>query len=247
MIPDSITFWSLCNAFRRLWISRRRSGHRIPKAQVIRKLFRQMLECHVLKVQAADPCSHRVVRDAVRVSTLNVALRLFMLSMDYPAAFVTLQTFRSLGLRPDTRSYRFIFTILLAHVKADLQPGQPWRNATWAVNFLGDAGRAGVQPEDIQPEVAYGLLEFARRGGDTMFRAPDLSVILGEEKGRKQAAWDIEPLERLMVRAILASMRLKGASEGQAERALREKLTPYFYKMVPDRLWKGRRLRKTGY
>lgn len=246
MIPDSFAFGSLFNALQRMWAPRspnRRRARQPFNAPAPRKLFRQMLECHVLAVQGADPRT----RPVVRVSTLNVALRLFLLSMDYPGAFVTLQTFRALGLRPDSRSYRFVLTILLAHIKAGLQPEQYWRPyISWAVNFLGEEGRAGMKPEDIQP-VASALLRFATDAGDAEFHAPDLTVILGDEKRPENAEWDIEPLERLVGRAVLATIALKGASEGRTERALREKLAPYFYQMVPDRLWKGRRLRRATY
>jgi hypothetical protein len=238
MIPDSFAFGSLFNALQQL-LARTRHPLQPLNAPAPRQLFRQMLECHVLAIQAADPRTHPVLR----VSTLNVALRLFMLSTDYPGAFVTLQTIRALDLRPDARSYRFVFTILLAHVKAGLQPGQSQgRYASWAEKFLGGKGQAGLQHEDILP-VAYALLEFAK----TTFRTPDLAVILGDEKEPENAEWDIEPLERLLARAILATMALKDVSEGQVERALREKLVPYFYEMVPDRLWSGRRLRRAKY
>lgn len=238
MIPDSFTFGSLFNALQRLLACSLsvRLARQPPNAPTSRQLFRQMLDCHVLAAQAADPCTNPVMR----VSTLNVALRLFMLSVDYPGAFVTLQTFRVLGLRPDARSYRFVFTILLAHVKAGLLLGQSqWRCTKWAVNFLG---QADVQPEDIWPEVADALLEFARGVGDTRFHAPELVVMLRDRKGRENAEWDIEPLERLVGRAILATIAPMGMSEEQAERTLREKMVPYFYEMVPNRLWRGRRL-----
>jgi hypothetical protein len=211
-----------------------------------------MLECHVLAIQAADPRAHPVV---VRVSTLNVALRLFMLSTDYAGTFVTLQTFRALDLKPDVRSYRFVLTILSAHLKLGLQqaatdqahPNSNSRRATWAVNFLGGHARAArMQPEDLRPEVACAaLLELGV--GDTGCRAPTLALILGDEKARaREAGWDVEPLERLVARAVLATMARRSTSDGQAERALREKLAPYFYEMVPDRLWRGRRLRRAA-
>ncbi|KAH9045782.1 hypothetical protein EDB85DRAFT_1827517, partial [Lactarius pseudohatsudake] len=226
MIPDSFVFGSLFNALQRLYATRSqklRRARQPPNAPTPRRLFRQMLECHVLAAQAADPRTHPVV---VRVSTLNVALRLFMLSMDYPGAFVTLRTFQALGLRPDARSYRFVLTILLAHVKAGLQPpqsGRPRRPyASWVVDFLGAEGWAGLQPEDVWPKVAHGLLEFARGVGDTRFRTPELAVIMEDKKGDENAEWDIEPLERLLARAILATMALRGVSEERAERALRE-------------------------
>jgi len=68
---------------------------------------------------------------------------------------------------------------------------------------------------------------------------------LGDEKARaREAGWDVEPLERLVARAVLATMARRSTSDDQVERALREKLAPYFYEMVPDRLWRGRRLRR---
>jgi hypothetical protein len=165
-----------------------------------------------------------------------------MLSMDYAGAFVTLQTFRGLGLKPDVRSYRFVLTILLAHVKHGLQAEQSGqRRATWAINFLGGERAMGIQPEDVRSELACVLLKFAV--GETEYRAPGLAVILGDDQAPKNAEWDVEPLERLVARAILATMEPKAMNEGQTERALREKLVPYFYKMIPHRLWRGRRLR----
>jgi len=249
MIPDSFVFGSLFNALQRIWTSRSPSlfrAHQPPNAPTPRQLFRQMLECHVLAIQAADPRTHPVVR----ISTLNVALRVFMLSMDYPGAFVVLQTFRALDLKPDVRSYRFVLTVLLAHLKLGLQAADESRShshlATWAVNFLGGAARAlHMQPEDVRPEFASVLLEFAV--GNTEYRAPSLALILGDEKAPPRlgkAGWDVEPLERLVAKAILATTTHRSANEEQAERALREKLAPYFYEMVPDRLWRGRRLRR---
>ncbi len=252
MIPDSFVFGSLFNALQRIWTSRSPSllrARQPPNAPTPRQLFRQMLECHVLAIQAAGPRAHPVVR----VSTLNVALRLFMLSTDYAGAFVTLQTFRALDLKPDVRSYRFVLTILSAHLKLGLQqaatdqahPNSNSPRATWAVNFLGGHARAaGMQPEDLRPEVACAaLLELGL--GDTGCRAPALALILGDEKARaREAGWDVEPLERLVARAVLATMARRSTSDDQVERALREKLAPYFYEMVPDRLWRGRRLRR---
>ena len=241
MIPDSFAFGSLFNALQHMWTPRRPTvscARQPSNAPSPYQLFRQMLECYVLAAQAGDPRTHPVVR----VSTLNVALRLFMLSMDYAGAFVTLQTFHGLGLKPDVRSYRFVLTILLAHVKHGLQAEQSGQHrATWAINFLGGERAMGIQPEDVRSELACALLKFAV--GETGYRAPGLAVILGDDQAPKNAEWDVEPLERLVARAILATMEPKAVNEGQTERAIREKLVPYFYKMIPHRLWRGRRLR----
>jgi len=218
-----------------------------------------MLQCQVLAVEAADPRAPPVVR----VSTLNVALRLFMLSMDYPAAFVTLRTFYALGLRPDVRSYRFVITILFAHIRRSLRDADeaPWSRTDWAANFLGSSSSSssaqavGVQPgeeeEDkkvIPPAIAHALLEFAI-GGNTEYRTPTIPAILGEEEAlEKEVGWDVEPLERLVAKAILASLVPRvGVSRDQADRALREKMAPYFFEMVPEKLSIGRRLRRPRY
>ena len=250
MIPDSFVFGSLFNALQRIWTCRnmRRLRKLQPRnAPTPRQLFRQMLECHVLAIQTANPRTHPVVR----ISTLNVALRVLMLSMDYPGAFVALQTFRALDLKPDVRSYRFVLTVILEHLKRGLKTAagesysQP-RRATWAVNFLGGAAQTlHMHSETVWPEFANALLEFAV--GNTGHRAPSLALILGDEKpppGLGKTDWDVEPLERLLAKTILATMKRRCANEEQAERALREKLAPYFYEMVPHRLWRGRRLRR---
>jgi hypothetical protein len=205
-----------------------------------------MLECQVLAVKAADPRTQRVVR----VETLNVALRLFMLSMDYPAAFVTLRTFYGLGLRPDVRSYRFVITILLGQIQYSLQKAEKvrWgRLAGWADNFLGGSHTAAqAMGAQQQPEVASALLEFAG-GTNTGYRTPTIAAIMGDEEPPEKAEWDVEPLERLVAKAILASLVPRSVSREQAERALREKMAPYFLEMVPQKLSIGRRLQRARY
>jgi hypothetical protein len=102
-----------------------------------------------------------------------------------------------------------------------------------------------LQPEDVQPELASALLSLAV--GNTGFRAPSLALILGDKKtppSLGKTSWDIEPLERLVAKAILGLTTHRNANEEQAQRALRETLAPYFYEMIPDRLWRGRRLRR---
>ncbi|KAF8485128.1 hypothetical protein DFH94DRAFT_718501 [Russula ochroleuca] len=248
MIPDSYVFGSLFNAHQSV-LSRNPSVRRarLPRnAPMPRQLFRQMLECQVLAVKAADPRTQRVVR----VETLNVALRLFMLSMDYPAAFVTLRTFYGLGLRPDVRSYRFVITILLGQIQYSLQKAEKvrWgRLAGWADNFLGGSHTAAqAMGAQQQPEVASALLEFAG-GTNTGYRTPTIAAIMGDEEPPEKAEWDVEPLERLVAKAILASLVPRSVSREQAERALREKMAPYFLEMVPQKLSIGRRLQRARY
>ena len=255
MIPDSFTLGSLFSAHQRLLTIRSPSLRRARQprnAPTPRQLFRQMLECRVLAGQAVDPR----IQPVVRVSTLNVALRLFMLAMDYPAAFVTLRTFYALGLRPDARSYRFVLTILFAHIRRAIREAQADQHQhekppSWAVNFLGGSSTAaqavggGAKPEQAHMplEFAYALLEFGR-GVNTGYRTPTIPVMLGDEEARGKAEWDVEPLERLVAKAILASLVPRDVRREEAERALRAKLAPYFQEMMPEKLLVGRGLRR---
>ena len=103
----------------------------------------------------------------------------------------------------------------------------------------------GDKPEDahMPVEVAYALLEFGR-GSNTGYRTPTIPVMLGDEEAPGKAEWDVEPLERLVAKAILASLVPRDMSREKAERALRAKLAPYFYEMIPEKLLVGRRLRR---
>lgn len=246
MVPDSFAFGSLFNGLHHIWASNGlgvRGSSQPPNAPTPRQLFRQMLESHIQADQVAD----RHTCPVVRVSTLNVALRLFMLRMDYASAFVTLQTFRVLDLKPNARTYRFVFVNLLAHLKPgfEVETQSYRRRVGWAFNFLNGNTRLADTPpdEDIRPEVARALLDFAV--GSTRFRVPPIAAILGDEVvPPKEGGWDIEPLERLVAKAILAGMNSKAASDAQVQCALREKLAPFFHELVPDELWRGRWLRR---
>ena len=275
MIPDSFVFGSLFNALQRIWTCRSPSRRRArcpPNAPTPRRFFRQMLECHLLAIKAANP--RAPARPIIRLSTLNIALRLFMLCMDYPAAFVTLRTFDLLGLKPDLRTYRFVLTILSRRIQCAVLDADKlhWSHASWVSNLLGGdnhsaekalsgmgtatcerdteaQSREAKKKEDIIliAEIARGLLEFSN--GNSEYRTPTVEMMMGGEEKEvlllpnEKAKWDIEPLERLVAKAVLASVVPKNASREQAERALRTKMAPYFHEMVPEQLLIGRRLR----
>jgi hypothetical protein len=272
MIPDSFVFGSLLNALQRIWTCRSPSLRRArcpPNAPTPRGFFRQMLECHLLAIKAANPPTP--ARRIIRLSTLNIALRLFMLCLDYPAAFVTLRTFGLLGLKPDLRSYRFVLTILSTRIQRAVLDADKlhWSHASWVANLLGGDNHSAekalssmgsttserdteetqsgeeAKKKDIRinAEIARALLEFGT--GNSEYRTPTVEMIMGgEDVPDKRPKWDIEPLERLVAKAALASVVPKNASQEQAERALRKKMAPYFHEMVPEKLLTGRRLRE---
>jgi hypothetical protein len=191
--------------------------------------------------------------------------------MDYPAAFVTLRTFDLLGLKPDLRTYRFVLTILATRIQRAVLDADKlhWRHASWVANLLGGDNHSAEKAlsnmgnnttserdaetqsgEDkkkdirINAEIARALLEFGNRNSE--YRTPTVEMIMGGEEvpPDEKAKWDIEPLERLVAKALLASAVPKNASEEQVGRALRKKIAPYFHEMVPEKLLIGRRLRE---
>jgi hypothetical protein len=272
MIPDSFVFGSLLNALQRIWTCRSPSLRRArcpPNAPTPRRFFRQMLECYLLATKAAVP--RTPARHTIRLSTLNIALRLFMLCMDYPAAFVTLRTFDLLGLKPDLRSYRFVLMILSTRIQRAVLDADNlhWSHASWVANLLGgdnhsaekalssmgdttserdtdtktQSGEAKKKDIIINAEIARGLLEFSNRNSE--YRTPAVEMIMGgEEMPDEKAKWDIEPLERLVAKAALASVVSKNASQEQADHSLRKMMAPYFHEMIPEKLLIGRRLRE---
>jgi hypothetical protein len=271
MIPDSFIFGSLLNALQRIWTCRSLSLRRArcpPNAPTPRQFFRQMLECHLLAIKMANP--RTPARRIIRLSTLNISLRLFMLCMDYPAAFVTLRTFGYLGLKPDLRTYRFVLTILSTRIQRAVLNADKlhWSHASWVSNLFGgddhssekalsSMGDDPTSEHDTEPqsgedkkkdlrinaEIARGLLEFGT--GNSQYRTPTVEMIMGEEEvPDERANWDIEPLERLVAKALLASVVPKNTGKERAEREFRKKLTVYFHEMVPEKLLIGRRLRE---
>jgi hypothetical protein len=244
MIPDSFAFGSLFNALQRIWTTTEPTALRarhLLDVPTPRQLFRQMLECHMLSTRTSDPRTHPVTR----VSTLNVALRLFMLAMDYSAALVALRTFRELGLYPDARSYRFVLTILLAHVKMGLQaPDEAPRHVSrWAISFLGGPERAArTLPELITVEDTGALLNSAVADDKDKYRVPSVAAILGREGTPRKAEWDLDPLERLLAKAVVSTTTASVMERRAFRHLLRTQLNPVYYEMVPRRLWRGRRV-----
>ncbi|KAH9978156.1 hypothetical protein BGW80DRAFT_797351 [Lactifluus volemus] len=195
--PGSYTFGSLFNALLRLATLRNsadRPPRQPPNAPSPRQLFREMLECHVL-VPKSNSAQHPVVA----VSTLNVALRLFMQTMDYPGAFITLQTFRTLDLKPDIRSYRAVLNNLLARFRLALLAERSW-HATPAghLTFWAAIRDAGYNSKTYGPRSRTRCWNSPSEGPNTCSWTRGST---GEEEPPMDAEWDVEPLERLVAKA----------------------------------------------
>ncbi|TFY62526.1 hypothetical protein EVG20_g6670 [Dentipellis fragilis] len=237
IMPDAFTFSSLFKAAQGVAQGSSARAHPVqapPNARSPRLLFSEMMLFHMLNTRGVP----RRRSPAVRASTLGVALGLFMRSRDYVAALVALRAFRTLELKPHAKVFRAVAATLLAHVRLDLIHRAEDDNLRWADRFLGTDVTSRLRPEDITHELIDQLLctgtigcaptkeDVAERKDLGKWtrpprepdwpRVPRLAVILGGEPEPREAKWDIKPLERLLSRAVLATLEDNTYSDEEA-------------------------------
>ncbi|KAA1478438.1 hypothetical protein DENSPDRAFT_685470 [Dentipellis sp. KUC8613] len=237
IMPDAFTFSSLFKAAQGVAQGRAARTNPVPappNARSPRLLFSEMMLFHTLNTRGV----RRRRSPAVRASTLGVALGLFMRSRDYVAALVALRAFRTLELKPHAKVFRTVAATLLAHVRLELIHGEEYDGVRWADRFLGADVMSRLSPGDIKHELIDELLrtgtiggvpaeenvpergglgKWARRPREPDWpRVPRLAVILGKEPEPREAKWDIGPLERVLGRAVLATLEEYTYSDEEA-------------------------------
>ena len=163
MMPDAFTFGSLFKALQALHHRRTARYRRLkapPNTRTPRALFREMLECHLVRALAAPTQARAGGARALTASTLDVALRVFMLTADYPAASVALRAFGEYGLAPDAKTFHVVVVTLMAHMRVDLVREHPPGAVRWIDRFLGADAAAGLRLDDISDELIDDLLAF---------------------------------------------------------------------------------------
>ncbi|KAG0699765.1 hypothetical protein DFH29DRAFT_854437 [Suillus ampliporus] len=116
LLPTDLTFKKLFRASKFLSQKRSRKHKRPENAVPPRQLFRDMVQCHLLRTGNA-PLTHSNI---VSVSCLHLALRTFMVLEDYPAAIMTLRAFDYFGFRPNLQTYLIVITSLVLRIKHEL-------------------------------------------------------------------------------------------------------------------------------
>ncbi|THH10068.1 hypothetical protein EW146_g8483 [Bondarzewia mesenterica] len=263
LIPDAFTFCSLFKA-----LSKTRRMARVRRVRISenarspRQLYNEMIACHLI-VSYPDP--NRPSR-VIQASTLNVALRTFMLTFDYQAAYVTLQAFRTYHISPDAKTFHSVVVTLLAHMHMDLDVPTTGGNVRWLDRFVGREYAANLKPDDISDDL---LDEFllcppwikpnskqanstkARGEGkdrQQMFTVPSRFQILGIDPKPPNSVWDIGPLNRLLRRAIFArfektDQKPLDAIESAVEAAKKE-MVPVVNRKVRERLKRMHEVKK---
>ncbi|KAG1766778.1 hypothetical protein EDD22DRAFT_877249 [Suillus occidentalis] len=116
LLPSDLTFKKLFHASKFLGHKHSRKYKRPNNAVSPRQLFRDMVQCHLLRTGNV-PLAHSNI---VSVSCIHLALRTFMALNDYPAVLMTLRAFRQFGFQPNLQTYLIVITSLILRIKQDL-------------------------------------------------------------------------------------------------------------------------------
>ncbi|KAH7881869.1 hypothetical protein F5I97DRAFT_1914757 [Phlebopus sp. FC_14] len=119
LMPNDVTFKMLLKAtplisYKRISVGRM---HRRPDNAVShRKIFRDMLDCHLQETNG-QPLARCTV---LSVSAFHRSLRTFMELEDYPAAFTLVRAFSTFGFPLNLQTYLIVLTSLLHRMKREL-------------------------------------------------------------------------------------------------------------------------------
>ncbi|KAG2064665.1 hypothetical protein BDR04DRAFT_1109786 [Suillus decipiens] len=116
LLPSDLTFKKLFRASKILGHKRSRKHKRPDNAVPPRQLFRDMVQCHLLRT-GNTPLAHSNI---VSVSCLHLALQTFMVLEDYPAALMMLRAFDYFGFQPNLQTYLIVITSLALRMKHEL-------------------------------------------------------------------------------------------------------------------------------
>lgn len=132
LMPNDVTYKMLFRATNLLSHPRMARRHKRPENGVPpRRLFREMLGCHLERTQGQSLERSTVVS----VSAFHLALRTFMAREDYAAAFVVIRALHAFGFQPNLQTYLIVFVNLLQRMKHEANLARP-EGAYRLVDFL---------------------------------------------------------------------------------------------------------------
>ncbi|KAG9316972.1 hypothetical protein JVU11DRAFT_1152 [Chiua virens] len=132
LMPNDVTYKLLFRATHLLSRAPVVRRHRPPDNAVPpRRLFREMLACHLEQTTGLPPWRSTVVS----VSAFHLALRTFMAREDYAATFIIIRTLWAFGFQPNLQTYLIVFVSLLHRMKQEAKlPRQ--EDSYYLVDFL---------------------------------------------------------------------------------------------------------------
>ena len=122
LMPNDVTYKMLFRANNLLSHPRIARRHKRPENAVSpRRLFREMLECHLDRTNSR-PLERSTV---ISVSAFHLALRTFMAREDYAAAYIVIHSLHVFGFQPNLQSYLIVFASLLHRMKRETDIHRP--------------------------------------------------------------------------------------------------------------------------
>ena len=132
LMPNDVTYKMLFRAANVLSHPRVARRHRRPDNAVLpRRLFREMLACH-LEQTKGQPLGRSTV---VSVSAFHLALRTFMAREDYAAAFIAIHCLPAFGFQLNLQTYLIVVVNLLHRMKHEANLPRP-EDSYRLVDFL---------------------------------------------------------------------------------------------------------------
>ncbi|KAJ3575699.1 hypothetical protein NP233_g920 [Leucocoprinus birnbaumii] len=223
-LPDQNTFGSLFKALNRFYNPKRRRfryGRRLPdNIPSPRGLFREMMDT---LVRHADEPKFRL-----STSFLNTILRTFVFQKDYAGAYLVLRSYRLLDVPVNVKTYLIVFRHLMNRITYGIRALRKMGSVTWADRFLSlpypVSDPAFLRDLQLSNALASHILESSVRQsfdlerplyiniqlpaelGSVKYQSPTALEMLGKAPISLDAAFDPEPLERLMKKAMFAEI-----------------------------------------
>jgi len=140
LTPDKYTFTNMFTMYLK-GLKPRFRVHSITKARLPppRKLYNNLIECHL--IQTGGRLS--LQSETLTTSVLNLALRLFMRTRDYEAAYNLLRTFDICQVPADSTTVSTILRPLLAKIWRERRKAA--KNDTWLRTLLGSVWYENIE------------------------------------------------------------------------------------------------------
>ncbi|KAF9037070.1 hypothetical protein BJ165DRAFT_1503072 [Panaeolus papilionaceus] len=235
--PDAYTFGSMFALYRAISPRLMRLHHRNRDDKdpyPPRELFRDFIRACTPKSSTRSRGRHSQPQEpALKPNSvlLTTALRVFMRQRDYAGALVVLNSFDYMGVRIDNRTWYSVLKLLIRRVWAELSTPRSAASVPWGYTFLGlqDNWRETHGSKILDERIVNGILDSISRQSFTLTdplyvpgRAPMkdsdkyyiptmemMEAIVPSEEAQR-FAYEVEPLKRLLQRALLAQLMVQG-------------------------------------
>ena len=249
--PDAYTFRTLFSAHRLFGQERRwrwRNRWNLGYHPWSRELYRHLVWYHLIETNGHPSRPSSVVNP----SSLNVALRTFMVSRDYPAAFVVAGSFRDFKVWPNLYTYQVVLRSLMAQVTAESKQGVRSIGIRRTLHLDGKEKRIGVYEKLLTigrtcklPTESGGSIESRQEKSGSppivnlstrSYRLPTPSMVIGRVPVSPLATFDSIPLERILWRVIRSAVEQFNFADFDFSPARRiwQMLTQAKRVMIPD-------------